>query len=157
MPQKLAIWGKAVDANVLPGTTPQQVQALTTNLQSLTYRMQELMDAQTSSHAKLLVRELLVDVRAWRLKVTEIFHAWSRCLATASADALGESFAARLDQLERRIEETMNKAVEGELSDRDKERLYRLLGAYRGLSEAGLDYARTAEGINWRPWRESRF
>lgn len=142
---------------MLPGTTPQQVQALTTHLQSLAYRMQELMDAQTSSHAKLLVRELLVDVRAWRLKVTEIFQAWFRGLATASADALGEGFAARLDQLERRIEETMNKAAEGELSDRDKERLYRLLGAYRSLSEAGLDYARMAGGINWRPWRESRF
>lgn len=37
--------------------------------------MQELLDAQTSSDAKLLVRELLVDVRAWRLKVTEIFQA----------------------------------------------------------------------------------
>jgi hypothetical protein len=51
----------------------------------------------------------------------------------------------------------MNKAAEGELSDRDKERLYRLLGAYRGLSEAGLAYARTAEEIDWRRWRESRF
>jgi hypothetical protein len=51
LPQKLATWGKAVDTSVLPGTTPQQVQALTTNLQSLTYRMQELVDAQTSSHA----------------------------------------------------------------------------------------------------------
>ncbi len=48
-------------------------------------------------------------------------------------------------------------AAEGELSDQDKEHLYRLLGAYRSLSEAGLEYAKTAEGIDWRHWRESRF
>ena len=157
LPQKLATWGKAVDTNVLSGTTPQQVQALTTNLQSLTYRMQELLDAQTSSHAKLLVRELLVDVRAWRLKVTEIFQAWSQGLATAPADALREGFTARLARLEWRLAETMNMAAEGELSDQDKEHLYRLLGAYRSLSEEGLEYARTAESIDWRHWRESRF
>ena len=51
----------------------------------------------------------------------------------------------------------MNKAAEGELSDRDGEHLYRLLGAYRGLSEAGIEYAGTAEGIEWGRWRESRF
>ena len=62
-----------------------------------------------------------------------------------------------MERLEARLAETMNKAAEGELSDEDKERLYRLLGAYRGLSEAGLEYARTAEGVDWRPWRESRF
>jgi len=157
LPQKLATWGKAVDTSVLSGTTPQQVQALTTNLQSLTYRMQELLDAQTSSHAKLLVRELLVDVRAWRLKVTEIFQAWSQGPPTAPADALREGFTARLARLERRLAETMNMAAEGELSDQDKEHLYRLLGAYRSLSEEGLEYARTAEGIDWRHWRESRF
>ena len=51
----------------------------------------------------------------------------------------------------------MNRAPEGALDDGDRERLYRLLGAYRGLSEAGLNYATVAEGIPWGAWRESRF
>ena len=157
LPRKLAAWGKALDTAAVPGTTPEQVQALTTNLQALTYRMQELMDARESPQARFLVGELLTDVRAWRLRVQEAFLTWGGRGTPAPADVLRERLTARLTQLERRIEETMNKATASDLSGEDRERLYRLLGAYRGLSEAGVEYARTAEGIEWDPWRESRF
>jgi hypothetical protein len=68
-----------------------------------------------------------------------------------------ERLTARLENLEARIQETMNKAAEGELNDQDSENFYRLLGAYRGLSEATIEYASTAERIEWSRWRESRF
>jgi DNA anti-recombination protein RmuC len=157
LPQKLAAWGKAVDTKALPGTTSEQVQELTTNLQALAYRMQEQLEARESRQATFLVRELLEDVRTWRLKVQEVFRGWSRDPANPPLDALRERLAARLDHLEGRIEETLDKAAEGELTEQDSERLYRLLGSYRGLSEAGLEYARTAGGIEWSRWRESRF
>jgi uncharacterized membrane protein YccC len=157
LPQKLAAWGKALDTKDLPGTSADQVLALTTNLQALAYRMQELMDARTNPQAELLVREMLTDVRAWRLKVQEAFRGLSMDPAAAPADALRERLTARLALLERRIEETLNKAGEGELSDRDGENFYRLLGAYRGLSEAAIEYAGTAEKIDWSRWQESRF
>jgi uncharacterized membrane protein YccC len=157
LPQKLADWGKAVDTMVLPGTAPEQVLALTTNLQALSYRMQELMDARSSAQAQFVVRGLLEDIRAWRLRILEVFEAWSRQTASEPADRLRDGLEARLGRLEQRIQETMDKAREGELSDHDKEHLYRLLGAYRGLSEAGLGYAIAAEDIEWRHWRESRF
>ncbi len=103
------------------------------------------------------MRELLKDVRAWRLKVQEAFKGMSRNQAVGPTDAFRERLTARLAHLEARIEETLNKAAEGELSDRDGENFYRLLGAYRGLSEAAIEYAGTAEGIEWVPWREPRF
>jgi hypothetical protein len=34
---------------------------------------------------------------------------------------------------------------------------YRLLGSYRGLSEALVEYVQLAEGINWMQWEEARF
>ena len=100
---------------------------------------------------------MLTDVRAWRLKVQEAFRGWSRNSAVAPAEVLRERLTARLGLLEARIEETLNKATEGELSDQDGERFYRLLGAYRGLSEAAIAYADAANEIDWGPWRESRF
>ena len=87
----------------------------------------------------------------------EVFRAWAGGRTPAPAVVLSERLTARLSQLERRIEETINKAPEGELSRDDRERLYRLLGAYRGLSEAAIEYAGTAEEIDWSRWRESRF
>lgn len=157
LPQKLAAWSKVVDTRVLPGTTSEQVQALTTNLQALAYHMQELMDARANPQAELLVRELLTDARAWRLKVQEVLQSFSRDPAAVPADALREWLTAKLEHLEERIEEALDKAGEGEISDREEENFYRLLGAYRGFSEAVIEHAGVAEGIEWDRWRESRF
>ena len=93
--QKLAALSKSVDTKVLPGTTPEQVLTLTTNLQALAYRMQELMDARANPQAQLLVRELLSDVRAWRLKVQEAFQGLSQNPAAGPVDAFRERLTAR--------------------------------------------------------------
>ncbi len=44
LPQKLGAWGKVVNTSVLSDTTPEQLQTLSINLQSIAYRIQELMD-----------------------------------------------------------------------------------------------------------------
>ncbi len=157
LPQKLDAWGEVVDTRKLPGTTPEQVHALTTNFQALAYNMQNLMDIGANPQAELLVRELLPDVRTWRRVVQEILQAFSLAPKAGSADTLNERLTAIFTHLENRIEETMDKTREGELSDRDGENFYLLLGAYRGLSQAMIKYAGTAEGIEWDRWRKYRF
>ncbi len=158
LPQKLAAWGKAVDTDALGETSADHVLELTNNLQALAYRMQELMGAREAKQSALLVQEMLTDVRAWRMKVQEAFQGWSRnAEVVAPAEVLRERLTARLGDLERRIEETLNTVGEGGLSDQEREYFYRLLGAYRGLSEAALDYAATSDGIDWSHWKESRF
>ena len=68
-----------------------------------------------------------------------------------------DRLTARLAGLEARIEEAYAKSQEEELSAQDYENLYRLLGAFRGLSEAGADFIRTGGAIAWDRWREARF
>ena len=157
LPQALEDWGKSVDIRVLPGTTAEQVAALTDKLQALSNRMQELMETRADPQAPLLVRELLSDLRVWRLGVQGTLLLFSRDPAAASVDHLRERLSAKLEHLEGRIEETLNKVGEGDISDLDGERFYRLLGAYRGLSDAVVAYAGVAQGIDWKRWRESRF
>jgi uncharacterized membrane protein YccC len=159
LPQKLAAWGKVIDTKALGGESATQLLELTTKLQALAYRLQELMDARTNPQAELLVRELLTDVRAWRLKVQEAFQRLStdQTATIAAADALRERLTTRLGHLEGRIEETLNMPGEERLSEQDSEYFYRLLGAYRGLSEAVIEYAGTAQQVDWGRWRESRF
>ena len=158
LPRKLAVWGDALDTRVLPGATPARVQALTTALQGLAYRMQELLEARDNPQAELLVRELLADFRAWRVKVQGTFNSLSQDpTATPAVEKLREGLAGILGHMEQRIQETLDKAAEGELTDQDGERFYRLLGAYRGVSEAACDYAGIAGDIDWSQWREARF
>ena len=157
LPTKLGGWTRFIDSKALPGTSPQQVQALVNSLQPLSYRMNELLKERGSSQAPFLVQELRSDVRAWRVKVQETFQR----LAEEPDAGDKETFRARLaqiiDHLEQRIEETLDRAAENQLSDRDGENFYRLLGAYRGVSEALIEYAGSAEPIDWVPWREERF
>ena len=157
LPQKLGAWGKVVNTRVLSGTTPEQVQALITNLQVLAYCMRDLLDAGAKPQSELLVHELLTDMRSWRRTIQESLQIFSRNPAAESANALRERLTVGLKHLELHIEKTMDKAGEGELSDQDGENFYRLLGVYRGLSEAVIEYAGTAEGIEWDRWREYRF
>jgi hypothetical protein len=157
LPQKLGGWGKIVNTGVLSETTPEQLQVLAVNLQALAGRMQELMDARADLHADLLAHELLIDVSDWHLKIQEDLSGFSQGLTVASVNKLCEQLTVSLAHLEIRIENTLNKEGGDKFSILDEENLYRLLGAYRGLSDALIEYAETAKGIGWEQWRESRF
>ena len=157
LPTKLGIWSPHIDTRVLPGTSPQQIQSLMTNLQVLSYRMQELLEAGGSPQAQLLVQVLLADFRAWRLRVQETFLHLSEDPAAGEQEAFRTRLADKMKHLEERIRDVLEETADGQLSDRDGENFYRLLGAYRGVSEALVDYAGSAGEIDWACWREERF
>jgi len=157
LPRKLQAWVPLIGARALPGTSPEQVQAVVTSLQTLTYRMLALLESRDNPQARFLVQELLADIRAWRLKVQATFQQLSEN-PTAGEH---EVFRTRLDRItehmEARIKEVIDKASDVQASDQDAENFYTLLGAYRGVSEALVEYAGNADVIDWTRWREERF
>jgi uncharacterized membrane protein YccC len=157
LPTKLGSWAKFIDGRALPGTSPQQLQAVVTSLQALSYRMQELIAESGSAQAPFLVQELQSDIQAWRVKVEETFQCLSEKPDAGKKETLRTRLAEIIDHLEKRIEETLDKAAEWQLSDRDNENFYRLLGAYRGVSEALVEYAGSTGAIDWAQWQEERF
>ena len=157
LPAKLATWAPHINATVLPGTTPEQVQTLVTSLQTLTYRMQHLLEERDTPQAHLLVKALLEDVRAWRLGMQAVLRGLADDPAGVDGDALRVRLDSVLERLEEKIKDALNKPAEGQFSDQDAEEFYRLLGAYRGMSEALVGYAGNAGAIDWEPWRQERF
>ena len=157
LPRKLGAWAPHLDIKALPGTTPQQVQAVVTSLQGLTYRIQELLEERGNPQAQFLVQELQADIRAWRLRVQEILQRLSEDPAAGERETFRTRLAEIMGHLEERIKETLDKAQEGQLSDQDGGNFYRLLGAYRGVSEALVNYAGSADTIDWGQWEEARF
>lgn len=157
LPAKLASWAPHVDATVLSGTPPEQLQALVISLQTLTYRMQHLLEEHDTPPAHNLVKELFAEFRAWRLGMKSILQV----MADDPAGVEGVALRARLDGVLERFEEKIkiafNQTGEGKFSDQDTEKFYRLMGAYRGVSEALVDYAGNADAIHWGPWHEERF
>ena len=159
LPARLAACGQQIDYRVFPGTTAEQVQALAASLQALAYRIKELVDAREAIQADFLVEALIDDVRSWRLLGQKQFRLWAEdpVLALEEGVDIQDRLSARIAKLEARIEKTLGAAGEGKISEREIENFYSYLGAFRGLSESGIEYARLAEKINWEPWQEARF
>ena len=157
LPKKLGVWARFIDSKALPGISPLQIQAVLTGLQALSYRMQELRAESGGAKAHSLVKELQQDIKAWRDRVEETLQRLAGENNAGDKETLQNRLAALIDHLEQRIEETMGRAAEKPLTDRDNENFYRLLGAFRGVSEALVECAGSSGTIDWTPWREERF
>lgn len=67
VPGKLAIWASALPAAALGDPRPSRCRPLVDNLQALAYRMQDLIETRATPQSQVLARELLSQVRAWRV------------------------------------------------------------------------------------------
>lgn len=157
LPNKLVIWARLIDTKTYTGTLPEQVQALTTNLQALTYRTQELLETFGSSQAESVVQELLKDMRAWRVEMQNIFQHLSKDPAMGESEIFCNKLTKIMDRLEGRINEMVNNSSTEEISSQDAKNFYRMLGAYRGVSVALINYVESTDVIDWSQWREERF
>ncbi len=156
MPAKLGAWGKAIDLNRFPGNPPEQVQALVASIQTLVYRIEQFLETNVVYREKPLSLALREDVKNWHRGIENIFDRWSRTLETEPVAALKQRLEARFILLEKRVEEVVNQDGT-EVNGKEGEDFFRLLGGYRGISEAALAYAGAAQVVNWDHWREERF
>lgn len=157
LPQKLAMWGRFINPKLCPGTTPQQVQALVASLQALSARIDELSNERETPQAPLLVEELRGDVRLWHLKVQESFQSLANSPSAGQPEQFQAGFVEVVNRLEQRIRSIVDKAAKAQLSEEEGVNFYRLLGAYRGVSESLFSYAGCAAVIDWATWQEDRF
>jgi uncharacterized membrane protein YccC len=159
IPAKLTILGQRTDYRLLSGQTSEQVQLLVTSLQALAYKIKELVEVRELPQADLLVEAVLDDLRAWRLTAQELLRLWADdpALAASQSAEIRDRLVARISRLEAQIGETFCNVEEGNLSEGEFENFYRILGAFKGLSESGIEYSQIAQGIDWALWKEARF
>jgi hypothetical protein len=159
LPGKLAASGKQIDYRTFPDNTPEQVHTLVASLYAVAYRVKDLVEAHDYPQTELVKKRLLDDLRAWHQVIDARLQRRAEDptqFIEPIAD-VRERLAARLGGLEAGIAEMFAQSGKGELSTADYKNLYRLLGSYRGLSEAAIGYAQLADGINWERWQEARF
>jgi len=157
LPNKLGAWARGIDSKALPGTSSGQVQALVSSVQSLSNRMSGLSEAHGRTHTPLLARELLQDISDWHRLLTKTCERLSVDPAAAEREAFRNALDEVLQHIESRMRQAMDELGEGRLSVDDGESFYRLLGSFRSVSEALVDYAGSADVIDWARWREERF
>jgi hypothetical protein len=157
VPSKLAIWGSALPAAALGSTTEQEMQALVDSLQALAYRMQDLIETRATSQSQALVHKLLSQVRAWRVGLQDIFGNLSQHPEAVDFTEFRSQLNALLERLEGQVRDAVASADQASISTRENENSFRMLGAFRGVSEALVNFARRSGGIDWARLREARF
>jgi hypothetical protein len=145
LPPKLAMTAKFIDYRTFRQDKPEAVQALNTNIEVIALKISMLVEARGSFQVEQLGRQLQEDFRSWRTALEALFQRWAENPIAEPADDLQQ----RLTKIETRIVQTFAAPGEGQVSDEDYENFYRLLGSYRGLSEAAIGYAQLAHGFKW--------
>jgi len=159
LPAKLAACAQKIDYRAFPANTPEQAQAMVSSLYVLAFRIKDLVEAHGYPQVELVEKHLRDDLRAWHQVVEARLQRRAddpTHVIEPSAD-VRERLAARLARLESSIDEISSQSGKGELSAANYENLYRLLGSYRGLSEAAISYTQLAGDIDWAQWQEARF
>jgi uncharacterized membrane protein YccC len=158
LPKKLGVWARFINTEILPGTEPPQIQAVLSRLQSFSYRMQELLaEEDRGTQVPLLLQELQLDIKTWRARAEETLQRLAGDYDAGDKETLQIKLAALVDHLEQRIANALDRADDNQVTYLDNENFYRLLGAYRGVSEALVECAGIAHTINWSRWQEEKF
>ena len=157
IPDKLAFWAKFIKANALQGIANDDLQAIVTSLKKLAFHLEELFTIRRQPELKPLLKALQHDAEEWKNYLIEIFNSLEKDLNTSDYNSCRE----RLDRIIQNIEEAINGVMSEQgntsLIAEDYHSFYRLLGAYRSVSEALLEYVALAEKIDSNEWREVRF
>ena len=157
LPTKIGSWLPHLDLYFLPGTTMDQIKNLLFSLQSLAYRIQLLREERNTPQADFLVQAFFKDFRSWRIQVQSCFEQLAAAPDRLDCAKMRTLLNEKMVQLEERVQETLNKAPETPTREQDAVNFYSLLGAFRSVSEALVDYVGKAAAINWTPWQEDRF
>jgi hypothetical protein len=149
LPTKLGVWGKQID--------PVRLDEIVSRIQNFAQRTAGLLAMRPTQQARLVVKELGNEERAWRLMLERGLKDWSERPDVESAVELRERLSARLAGLNARIEQILNRPGRQQLTQEESRNFYRLLGRFRGLTQAAIAYAESTGSVDWKEWREERF
>ena len=71
--------------------------------------------------------------------------------------AMPQRLANWLADLQKHVDSVADEVERRAIPEEELEGFYRVLGGYRGVTEALSLYAKAASAIDWTEWREERF
>ena len=157
LPGKIGRWMAALPTAALRRGTREETQDLTNSLQELGDGMRALIEAREAAQSETIRRALTADMHAWRMAIQEVLRHLSVSPVSEEAPVLRSRLDAELAVVEARIEREINAEHLDRIYSGKIENMYRMLGVYRRISEAVIEIAERAAGIDWTRLREGRF
>ena len=155
LPAKIRLWGKAIDKELFPDTDIKQIEEMTNALDFFIVRMEILAEASSNAQDKdmTLFNEMLTD---WQDRLAKAFDSWDVITKLEIKPNADEKVLIWLNQLENQLKGMLTR-YEKVLSEEDGVHVYHLLGGYRGVTQATLEFVNIADKLNWNQWKQERF
>jgi hypothetical protein len=150
---------KNLDYPQFPDNTPEKVQDLVDNLQSIRFRLQGLETSYDTAERESpeLMQTLAPLNKKWRLQVQGIFERWARL---ERADTLLEEWITRTDlshELEQQLAELERGKRPDDIDNHALQNLYAVMGSIQSLLDAMKELGDSMKQINWNQWAVARF
>jgi uncharacterized membrane protein YccC len=157
IPARLGGVTQVIDFKAVSPVTRDQIDNLLVQIHGLKVSIQELEDTHREGLKDQIPLGLREDLAAWRLALAQILQDWSNNVRPDTHEELSKKLRSGLEKIEARVEEMFKSQSGAQANDETLLNVYRLLGSYRGLSEALAAYSRASDGINWSRLHEARF
>jgi len=157
LPKKLAAWQRVLPKAALESTPLERIQMLIAGLQDLSYRIQTLFEVRRQPPQDAVLDVFPGELKSWVAGIQDVFDRLAKDPGSQAPEALEKRLQAVLQRFEKHIEAILADPDAATISPEDGERLYRLLGAYRGISKTTVGCAANARAIDWDTLREERF
>jgi uncharacterized membrane protein YccC len=155
--KSLASWLPLVKIKRMSGEpSDEHSQLMVNSLQRLTNRTQLLLNSRAASQSESLMEPLQKDLFDWQTKLTHLFQKLSTEPAENN-ETLRIKLKSIMAKMEATLEQTLNQNEVSQNTDQFRKNLYSLLGAYRAVSDAVIDYASYTNDIDWAYWNEESF
>ena len=158
LPGRLRAWAGTLPPSALGNATPDQVESLLNSLQLVGERIRELPAGGPEPALGAATDALMADTGEWRAVARGVIGRLAADPRGVDPSELRSSLVAPGRRLETRLEGLLDAVEEQEgPSAREGESMYRMLDAYRSLSNGLLGLTERISPIDWDRLREARF
>ena len=154
---KVADWKPWVDTKALPGTPSNAIQALADSTAFLSRALTTLVTRVRQIGSPNVGDVLGGDLSAWHAALMQALGKLADDPTLGRVEPVQQHLTEITTRLEARIRDAVDAGQSDSLAPEQREELYLLLAAYRGVSAALMDYVETTASIDWNPWRQERF
>ena len=159
LPLKIYSWSNAINHKLFPNNTPESITDLLLGLHSLSNSLEEWFESNHLPQTPFLFNKTTEELEKWRVGIEDVFQSYQYNFDGSLSSRVQESLNQHILNLEAIIN-THAKEIEKvkeNISEQEKENLFRLVGSYQGLSLALISYTSITEQIDWQHWQEEVF